>query len=90
MFGPALHPGRDAVLATGFNAVVDRGEFAHAVEAFASDCRTIYTPFPEALGEASSSDPAAVARVEAGPMGTAAIARGGVHREAQAQRRRGP
>ena len=63
MFGPALHPGRDAVLATGFDAVVDRGEFSHAVEAFARDGRTIYTPFrAEVLGEASSSDPAALWR----------------------------
>jgi Xaa-Pro aminopeptidase len=63
MFGPALHPGREAALATGFDTVVDRSEFAHAVEAFARDGRTIYTPFrAEVLGEASSSDPAALWR----------------------------
>jgi Xaa-Pro aminopeptidase len=63
MFGPALHPGRDAALATGFDAVVDRSEFAHAVETFARDARAIYTPFrAEVLGEASSSDPQALWR----------------------------
>jgi Xaa-Pro aminopeptidase len=63
MFGPALHPGREAALATGFDAVVDRSEFAHAVETFARDARTIYTPFrAEVLGEASSSDPQALWR----------------------------
>ena len=63
MFGPALHPGQAAAVATGLDAVVDRGEFARAVEAFARDGRTIYTPFrAEVLGEASSSDPAAVWR----------------------------
>jgi Xaa-Pro aminopeptidase len=63
MFGPALHPGREAALATGFDAVVDRSEFAHAVETFARDARAIYTPFrAEVLGEASSSDPQALWR----------------------------
>ena len=63
MFGPALHPGREAALATGFDAVVDRSEFAHTVETFARDARTIYTPFrAEVLGEASSSDPQALWR----------------------------
>jgi Xaa-Pro aminopeptidase len=63
MFGPALHPGSDTARTTGLDAALDRSEFAGAVAAFARDARTIYTPFrPEVLGEASSSDPAAVWR----------------------------
>ena len=60
MYGPLLHPGAGAVLATGFDAVLDRQAFTDAMSAFATNGRAIYTPFrPEVLGEASSSDPAA-------------------------------
>ena len=63
MFGPGLHPGDEAAKATGFDAVLDRDAFAAAVTSFATDGRTIATPFrPEVLGEASSSDPAALWR----------------------------
>src|SRR5262249_16539831 len=63
MFGPGLHPGDDAAKATGIDAVLARDEFAKAVESIARDGRTIYTTFrQEVLGEASSSDPAALAR----------------------------
>ena len=62
-YGPALSPGDAAVAATGVDEVLPREEFARAVEAFARDGRTIYTPQrPEVLGEASSSDPAALWR----------------------------
>ena len=63
MFGPALHPGDDAARATGMDAVLDRDAFTAAVARFAADGRVIHTPFrPEVLGEASSSDPAALWR----------------------------
>jgi len=63
MFGPGLHPGDDAAKAAGVDAVLARDDFARVVEAVARDGRTIYTTFrPEVLGEASSSDPAALAR----------------------------
>ena len=63
MFGPALHPGDDAAKATGFDAALDREAFTAAVAALAADGRIIHTPFrPEVLGEASSSDPAALWR----------------------------
>ena len=63
MFGPGLHPGDEAAKATGVNAVLARDEFARVLAGFARDGRAIYTPFrPEVLGEASSSDPAALAR----------------------------
>src|SRR5256885_490716 len=63
MFGPGLHPGDEAARATGLDAVRPRDEFAKLVAACARDGRTIYTPFrPEVLGEASSSDPAALWR----------------------------
>src|SRR2546427_811987 len=63
MFGPGLHPGAEAARATGLDAVLARDEFANVVAACARDGRTIYTPFrPEVLGEASSSDPAALWR----------------------------
>src|SRR5262249_25693399 len=61
MFGPGLYPGPEASAATGIDAVVVRDDFTAAVAAFARDKRSIYTPFrPEVLGEASSSDPAAL------------------------------
>lgn len=63
MFGPGLHPGPEAATASGLDAALDRAEFASAVAAFARDQRVLYTPFrPEVLGEASSSDPAALWR----------------------------
>jgi Xaa-Pro aminopeptidase len=63
MYGPALSPGSDAAMATGIDAVMTRDDFAKAVAEFARDNRAVYTPFrPEVLGEASSSDPAALWR----------------------------
>src|SRR5262245_55663365 len=63
MFGPGLHPGDEAVTATGVDAVLAREEFAKALDGVARDGRVIYATFrPEVLGEASSSDPAALAR----------------------------
>jgi len=63
MFGPGLHPGDDAVKAAGVDAVRPRDEFVDALGALGRDGRTIYTPFrPEVLGEASASDPAALAK----------------------------
>src|SRR5437660_2310441 len=63
MFGRGLHPGDDAVKATGVDAVRPRDEFADELARVGRDRRTIYTPFrPEVLGEASSSDPAALAK----------------------------
>ena len=63
MLGPALSPGAAASAATGIDVVLPRDEFAPAVEEFARDGRALYTPFrPEVLGEASSSDPAALWR----------------------------
>ncbi len=60
MFGSALKPGDLAVKATGLDAVLAREEFAKAVEAFAREGRTLYTPFrAEVLGNASASDAAA-------------------------------
>jgi Xaa-Pro aminopeptidase len=63
MFGPGLHPGDEAVTATGVDAVLARDEVAKALDSVARDGRVVYTTFrPEVLGEASSSDPAALAR----------------------------
>lgn len=63
MLGPALSPGAAAAQATGIDEVRPRDDFASAVAAFARDGRALYTPFrPEVLGEASSSDPAALWR----------------------------
>lgn len=63
MLGPALSPGPDAAAATGIDQVLPRDGFARAVADLARDGRAIYTPFrPEVLGEASSSDPAALWR----------------------------
>ena len=63
MFGPGLHPGDEAVRSTGIDAVLARDELARALDGVARDGRAIYTTFrPEVLGEASSSDPAALAR----------------------------
>jgi Xaa-Pro aminopeptidase len=62
MYGPALHPGDDVARALGVDAVVAREEFGKLLPDLLSGGRTIYTPFrPEVLGEASSSDPRALA-----------------------------
>src|SRR5215475_11866872 len=45
MFGPGLHPGGDAVTATGVDAVLARDEFANEVESIARGGRVIYTTF---------------------------------------------
>ena len=63
MFGPGLVPGPEAAAATGIEQVLPRDDFATAAAAFERDARVVYTPFrPEVLGEASSSDPAALWR----------------------------
>jgi len=63
MFGPGLHPGDEAATSTGIDAVLARDEFTAMLTGVAHDRRVIYTPFrPEVLGEASSSDPTAVAK----------------------------
>jgi len=63
MFGSAMVPGDAAVRATGIEAALPRDEFAKAVEAFAREGRTLFTPFrPDVLGSASLSDAAASAR----------------------------
>jgi Xaa-Pro aminopeptidase len=62
-YGPGLYPGPEAAALTGLDAVRARDEFAAAVAAIAAEGRPIYTPFrPEVLGEASSTDPAAMWR----------------------------
>ena len=64
MFGPGLHPGRDAEQHTGIDDVLPRDAFAGAVAELARERRTVYTPFrPEVLGEASWPDAAAAARI---------------------------
>ena len=63
MLGPGLSPGAEAAQATGIDAVLPRDAFTDAMAAFARDRRAIVTPLrPEVLGEASSSDPAALWR----------------------------
>ncbi len=63
MFGPGLFPGEAAAKATGIDAVLPREDFRKALETIAREGRTIFTPYrPEVLGEASASDPAALAR----------------------------
>jgi len=67
MLGPALSPGAAAAAATGLDEERPREEFAKAVAGFTREARAIYTPFrPEVLGEASSSDPAALWRATKG------------------------
>jgi Xaa-Pro aminopeptidase len=62
MYGPGMHPGDDAARALGVDAVLPRPAFAEAVAALAKEGRAVYTPMrPEVLGEASSSDPRALA-----------------------------
>src|SRR4051812_4710621 len=63
MFGPGLSPGPEAAAATGIDRVLARDEFEKAVAEFTAGGRKIYTPLrPEVLGEASSTDPAALWR----------------------------
>jgi Xaa-Pro aminopeptidase len=63
MFGPGLHPGEAAARAAGVDAVLGRGAFAQAVAQLGQERRTIFTPLrPEVLGEASSGDPAMLAK----------------------------
>ena len=57
MFGSAMVPGAAAAKSTGIDSVLARDEFAKALETFAREGRTLYTPFrPEVLGNASVSD----------------------------------
>lgn len=60
---PSLGPGDSAARAIDVTLVVPRDSFATALARFATDKRTLYTPFrPEVLGEASSGDAAGQAR----------------------------
>ena len=62
MYGAGLHPGEDAARALGVDAVVGRDEFAKLLPDLVRTDRVVFTPFrPEVLGQASSSDPRAVA-----------------------------
>jgi Xaa-Pro aminopeptidase len=62
MYGPALHPGDEAARVLGVDAVLAREEFGKLLPDLLAGGRIIYTPFrPEVLGEASSSDPRALA-----------------------------
>lgn len=63
MYGPGLFPGDEAAKVTGIESVLPRADFGKLLDAIARDGRTIFTPYrPEVLGEASSSDPLALAR----------------------------
>ncbi|MFN8062499.1 MAG: Xaa-Pro peptidase family protein [Vicinamibacterales bacterium] len=63
MFGPGLHPGEASARAAGVDVVRPRDEFGALVDELSREGRTMYTPFrPEVLGEASSSDPVALAK----------------------------
>ncbi len=62
MYGPGLHPGDEAARALGVDAVLPREAFAASLPDLVRGTPAIYTPFrPEVLGEASSSDPRALA-----------------------------
>src|SRR4029078_6690870 len=62
MYGPGLHPGEEAARRLGVDAVLPRDDFATRVPDLVAGGRGISTPFrPEVLGEASSSDPRALA-----------------------------
>jgi len=64
MFGPGLHPGSAAEQATGIESVMERERFAATVADLAREPRVVYTPFrAEVLGESSSPDAAAAARM---------------------------
>jgi Xaa-Pro aminopeptidase len=66
MYGDLLFPGDEAVKITGIDAVAARDQFAAALQAFAREGRTIYTPFrPEVLGSASSGDVTTLAATNA-------------------------
>ncbi len=57
MYGPYLVAGDSAARATGIDRVLPRDSFALALQALATDGRTIYTPFrPETMGSESSGD----------------------------------
>lgn len=59
---PSLAPGDTSARAAGVDAVEARDSFANALAQFATEKRTIFTPFrPEVLGEASASDASAQA-----------------------------
>ena len=61
-YGPGMHPGDEAATVLGVNAVLPRSDFAGVVAALARERRVVYTPLrPEVLGQASSSDPRALA-----------------------------
>jgi Xaa-Pro aminopeptidase len=63
MFGSALFPGEPAAKVTGLDAALPRADFGDMLASFARDGRTIYTPFrPEVLGNASASEPIALAK----------------------------
>jgi Xaa-Pro aminopeptidase len=58
MYGPGLSPGAEAARETGIDRVLPRADFQTAVEAYAAEGRTIYTPFrAEVLGSISAGDP---------------------------------
>jgi len=62
MYGAGLHPGEEAARTLGVDAVVGRDEFAKLLPDLVRTGRAVFTPFrPEVLGEASSSDPRALA-----------------------------
>jgi Xaa-Pro aminopeptidase len=62
MYGPGLHPGDEAARTLGVDAVLPREAFGKLLPELVGGGRTIYSPFrPEVLGEASSSDPRALA-----------------------------
>jgi Xaa-Pro aminopeptidase len=62
MYGPGLHPGEEAARVLGVDACLPRDEFAKLLAESGRDGRVVYTPLrPEVLGEASSSDPRALA-----------------------------
>jgi Xaa-Pro aminopeptidase len=62
MYGAGLHPGEEAARALGVDAVVSRDEFAKLLPDLVRTGRAVFTLFrPEVLGEASSSDPRALA-----------------------------
>src|SRR3954451_2874392 len=62
MYGPGLHPGEEAARHLGVDAVLPRDDFGTLLPGLLAGGRVIYTPFrPEVLGEASSTDPRALA-----------------------------
>jgi Xaa-Pro aminopeptidase len=62
MYGAGLHPGEEAARTLGVDSVVGRDEFAKLLPDLVRTGRAVFTPFrPEVLGEASSSDPRALA-----------------------------